>query len=113
MSITQSPPAETRRVRITAADFNGHDWDGSPFSETTTWLMAAIKAERIKPVAADRDYALFDVTTDDGVIRAEPRDEIRLRSRTQNTLEVWRMQQVFPDELDTADAPTPREAGAR
>ena len=62
---------------VTAADFNGRDWDGSPFSDARPWLEEAVRDGRIKvaPIG-DRDYAVFDVETAAGVVRALPGDRI-------------------------------------
>lgn len=50
------------RVRVTAADFNGRDWDGSPFDPAPApdWLMVAIKAGDITVSPSHcTDYAVW------------------------------------------------------
>jgi hypothetical protein len=64
------------RVRVTAADFNGRDWDGSPFSHVPAWLEAALRLGSIAIKADDRDYALWAVETPSGTKIAEPGDDI-------------------------------------
>jgi hypothetical protein len=92
-------------VMIKAVDFNGSDFDGTPFSEAPTWLRHSLANGRITPVAADRDYALWDVETERGVVRAEPDDRIEWRSGS-NTLRVMRRgewYEVKPEEEPEAD----------
>lgn len=65
------------RVRITAADFNGETWDGSPFSDDPNWMLSAIEGGMVRPhTRGGTDYARFDVTTADGVVDAGPGDWI-------------------------------------
>lgn len=69
-------------VRVTAADFNGHDWDGSPFSSGPDWLIAAAQDRSLVPhTRGSTDYTQWDVTTLRGVINAGPGDWIIRRER--------------------------------
>ena len=77
MSERQSRQSEPDRVRITAADFNGRTWDGSPFSDEPNWLLSAVEGGMIREhTRGSTDYARFDVTTAEGVVDAGPGDEI-------------------------------------
>jgi hypothetical protein len=52
------------RVKVTAADFNGREWDGSPFdpAPAPAWLMEAIEAGDITVSPShSTDYAVWDV----------------------------------------------------
>lgn len=66
------------KVKVLATDFNGHSWDGSPFSWMPHWLFNAIRHDEVVPVRCDRDYTLWDVQTANGVVRAEPGNYIEL-----------------------------------
>lgn len=70
-------------VQVTAADFNGQTWDGSPFSVRPDWLMDAIKAGKIMPhTRGSTDYAQWDVATKSGAtVNATPGDWIIRRER--------------------------------
>lgn len=69
-------------VRVTAADFNGKDWDGSPFSAMPDWLATAVKGGSITPHTRNStDYAEWDVVTSKGTISAGPGDWIIRRER--------------------------------
>jgi hypothetical protein len=63
-------------VQITAADFNGHSFDGSPFTSLPDWLKQAIDSEEVAIHPDDRDYALWSVNTPKGKMIAEPGDSI-------------------------------------
>ena len=68
-------------VKITSADFNGHSFDGSPFRGDAVWIESAIKSGAITIAdVTDRDYAVFDVRTAEGVVRVFPGDQITLES---------------------------------
>jgi hypothetical protein len=71
---------ETDRVYVTAADFNGSAFDGSPFRchKTTAigWLFKAVEAGDIAIAPSDTDYAIWDVKTVQGTVRALPGDII-------------------------------------
>ncbi len=63
-----------REVQITAADYNGKDWDGSPFSAIPEWLKEAIEQGLVSVEPSSTDYALWRVTTvmgpGDRIVRA-------------------------------------------
>jgi len=60
-------PVVIEAVQITAADYNGKDWDGSPFSEMPTWLEKAIAENIVAVEPSTTDYALWRVgTLEDG-----------------------------------------------
>lgn len=64
-------------VQVTATPFNGHSWDGTPFTAMPDWLARAF--ERGDVVAHTRggtDYAQWDVKTERGVVSAGPGDWI-------------------------------------
>lgn len=70
-------------VRITAADFNGESWDGSPFSVLPGWLHDAIQLGAVTPhTRGHTDYAEWDVVlgSGKGVISAGPGDWIIRRA---------------------------------
>ena len=70
---------EELAVRITAADFNGKTWDGSPFSVRPKWLMDAVKLGACTPhTRGHTDYAEWDVVLGSGrgVANAGPGDWI-------------------------------------
>ena len=71
-------PLGDAAVRVTAADFNGTDWDGCPFSAMPEWLRCGLRQGAVKVSSASRgyDYAVWDVTTPDKVFRAKPGDYI-------------------------------------
>lgn len=76
-----SPAVSTKgfdpaRVCVTAADFNGYDWDGSPFDHLPKWLEKALEQGIVSVAPDDRDYAVWAVNTVTGVVRAEPGDTI-------------------------------------
>jgi len=73
--------AMQNRVQVTAADFNGQEWDSAPFHPAPgpKWLSEAVHAGRIVPhTRGDTDYARWDVTTPKGVVDAGPGDCIML-----------------------------------
>lgn len=65
-------------VCVKATDFNGRNFDGFPFSDRPEWLRDAIKRRDIviATEVVDRDYAVWDVVTLQGVVRALPGDHI-------------------------------------
>jgi hypothetical protein len=65
-------------VRVTAVDFNGTDWDGCPFSAMPGWLRCGLRqgAVKVSSASGGYDYAVWDVTTPDKVVRATPNDYI-------------------------------------
>jgi hypothetical protein len=69
-------------VKVTAADYNGHDWEGSPFSAVPQWLKDAIGTGHLKPhTRGSTDYAQWDVQTASGLLNAGPGDWIIRRER--------------------------------
>lgn len=50
-------------VQITAADYNGDTWDGSPFSALPEWLRDAIEQELVTVEPSNTDYAMWRVVT--------------------------------------------------
>jgi len=64
----------TRTVKITAADWNGHTFDGSPFDAMPAWLVGALIRGLIAPVSDGRDYLLWAVAGSVGC--GEPGDII-------------------------------------
>ena len=69
-------PVTIEAVQITAADFNGVEFDSLPFSDVPEWIRVAIEQDFLVHVAQDTDYAVWDVRTNHGVVRAEPGDWI-------------------------------------
>lgn len=91
MERPMSAPPTTDRVRITAADFNGQTWDGSPFSDAPNWLLSAIEGGMIRAhTRGSTDYARFHVTTPEGVVDAGPGDEIVRAGTGSLQVEVYR-----------------------
>lgn len=50
-------------VQITAADYNGSSWDGSPFSSLPKWLQEAVEQGIVSIEPSNTDYALWRVVT--------------------------------------------------
>jgi hypothetical protein len=70
-------------VEVTNADFNGSTWDGAPFrgdESVNDWLRPAVREGTIKVVPGDLDYALWEVATPHGPVRALPGDRIERHS---------------------------------
>lgn len=69
----KSLPTE-EAVKVTAADYNGKDWDGSPFSALPDWLKEAIEQGIVSIEPLNTDYALWRVVTvvgpGDQIVRA-------------------------------------------
>ncbi len=64
-------------VVVTAADFNGYTFDGSPFSHLPTWLNLAIMDRRVMAdTPGSTDYAEWWVVTQNSTILASPGDRI-------------------------------------
>lgn len=60
-------PVVVEAVQVTAADFNGVDFDGSPFSEIPQWLVDALENGMVAVEPDTRDYAMWRVgTLEDG-----------------------------------------------
>ena len=73
----RNKPVVIDAVRVTAADYNGNDWDGSPFSETPEWLVSALVEKKLVPVTPNHtDYAEWAVKTLEGTMLATPGDMI-------------------------------------
>lgn len=56
-------PEEDEAVQVTAADYNGKDWDGSPFSAIPEWLRDAIEQGIVSVEPSSTDYAMWRVVT--------------------------------------------------
>ena len=69
-AVQQAPPRERREViipnavRVTAADFNGSSFDGSPFNHVPPWLKEAEDAGLLSLYASTTDYAMWLVGED-------------------------------------------------
>jgi hypothetical protein len=71
----------SRVVTVTAADWNGDSFDGSPFDPAPApeWLVEAIRAKRIVgDCPGSTDYAVWWVHAPYGKVVAEPGDKIVL-----------------------------------
>ena len=69
-------------VRVTAADFNGVSFDGSPFSCLPQWLKDALADGALfMHCGGERDYATWGIVTHSGIVNAEPGDYILRRER--------------------------------
>lgn len=55
--------SEDEAVKVTATDYNGRTWDGSPFSSLPEWLKDAIEQELVSVEPSNTDYALWRVVT--------------------------------------------------
>lgn len=70
-------PVVIDAVQITAADFNGQTWDGSPFAEVAPeWLVDAVKGGLVAVHPGSEDYAWFAIKTLEGTMIAGPGDWI-------------------------------------
>ena len=77
MAKFRKKPVVIEAVRVTAADYNGKDWDSSPFSEVPPWLLLAATNGEIKAVTPGHtDYAEFEIETLEGTMLASPGDWI-------------------------------------
>lgn len=76
MAKYRKKPVVIEAVRVTAADFNGESWDGCPFTEMPDWLIQANENGTLTARGHERDYALWDIKTLEGVMTAEPGDFI-------------------------------------
>lgn len=69
-------------VQVKAPDFNGHSFDGRPFSAIPDWLDVAVKVGYVLPHTRNStDYAEWDVVTSAGTKSATPGDWIIRRER--------------------------------
>ena len=67
MSKFRKRPVVINAVQVTAADYNGKNWDGSPFSDMPKWLLKALKTGVVTVEPSTTDYALWRVgTLEDG-----------------------------------------------
>ena len=75
---SQYCPKEFELVAVTAADFNPQEcsFDGSPFEPMADWIVPCADAGRIAISYDGRDYAVFDVITEHGLVIAEPDNKI-------------------------------------
>lgn len=75
---SQYCPKEFELVAVTAADFNPQEcsFDGSPFEPMADWIVPCADAGRIAIGYDGRDYAVFDVITEHGLVIAEPDNKI-------------------------------------
>jgi hypothetical protein len=73
-------PIVIEAVQVKATDFNGHSWDGNPFSEALPeghWLREAVMNGAVVPhTRGSTDYAEWDIRTLEGVMSAGPGDWI-------------------------------------
>lgn len=76
MAKYRKKPVVIEAVRVTAADFNGASFDGSPFSEMPDWLGTAWDAGTLSIHPGDEDYAKWAIQTLEGTMIAEPGDYI-------------------------------------
>lgn len=78
---SKSPADIPGALKIINTDWNGRTFDGSPFRGEPAWLQDVITSGAINiSDVTDRDYAVFDVVTAGGVVRAFPGDQITLES---------------------------------
>jgi hypothetical protein len=64
MAQYRKKPVVIEAVQVTAADYNGHGWDGSPFSDSPDWLVEAFNKGYLVPVTPNStDYAEWEVRT--------------------------------------------------
>lgn len=76
-----NPILDENTVAVTAADYNGESFDGTPFSPYRKWVYDAITAGRIVLKGSrETDYAVWFVPEDSS--RAYPGDIIRRDSET-------------------------------
>ncbi len=66
--------SEDEAVQVTAADYNGKTWDGSPFSALPEWLQEAVEQGIVSVEPSSTDYARWRVITvvgpGDQIVRA-------------------------------------------
>ena len=72
MARFRKKPVVIEAVQITAADFNGKTWDGSPFSEKPNWLEKALRTGEVSVHPDNRDYAMWKIKTLSGPVIAGP-----------------------------------------
>jgi len=77
MARYRKKPVEIEAVQVRAVDFNGHTFDGSPFSEQPDWLREAMRTKSIVPVNPNNtDYAEWAIPTLEGTMVASAGDWI-------------------------------------
>ena len=73
-------PVVIEAVRVTAADYNGRTWDGSPFAlpggELPKWLGTALQDGTLNVHPSDTKYAMWAIRTPEGTMIAGPGDWI-------------------------------------
>ena len=71
-------PEEGEVTYVTAADFNPQNasFDGAPLLPLQGWIHAVVDEGRILIEYDGRDYAVFEVHTEHGVVLAEPDNKI-------------------------------------
>ena len=71
-------PEEGEVTYVTAADFNPKNasFDGSPLLPLQGWIHAVIDEGRIMVDYDGRDYALFEVHSEHGIVLAAPGNKI-------------------------------------
>lgn len=70
-------PVVIDAVQITAADYNGSSWDGSPFKldfGCPEWLGMALQDGTLNVHPSDTDYAMWAIKTLEGTMVAGPGD---------------------------------------
>lgn len=77
MSKFRKKPVVVEAAQVRATDFNGHTWDGFPFSDNPQWLLDAVKGHTLRPVTPGcTDYAEWEIETLEGTMLATPGDWI-------------------------------------
>lgn len=70
-------PVVIEAVQVLAADWNGAEWDGSPFSSVPSWLQEAMRDGKLTPDTPNcTDYAEWRIKTLEGEMLATPGDWI-------------------------------------
>ena len=73
-------PVVIEAVRITAADYNGRTWNGSPFAlpggELPKWLDMALQDGTLNVHPSGTNYAMWAIRTTEGTMIAGPGDWI-------------------------------------
>ncbi len=65
-------------IGVTAADYNGREFDGSPFEDNPQWLKDAVQAGKVYVASShETDYAVWGVKqSDEPDLQAWPGDQI-------------------------------------
>lgn len=73
-------PVVIEAVRITAADYDGHTWNGSPFAvaggERPEWLSRALEDGTLQVQPSGTGHAMWAIRTTEGTMIAGPGDWI-------------------------------------